>query len=101
MAAPAAATAILVLCDRTILSANMFILTPEILGMASSTKRCIHQLIGVIADINARANQAFVTAGTTGVSSVVTRIVTGRAMAENSWRPSVGGMTDVALFNGR
>lgn len=86
--------AIPVLCDGSAFAANVFAFRLEIIRMAGSAVGCV---LGP-AIRNRSADRTTVAGSTARVPSVVSRIFPSRVMAETGRRPSVGGMTQVALY---
>jgi len=93
VASPATATAVPVLLYRSVFAADMIAFAFEIVSMTGRAEGCV---LGP-GPGNGRAYRIAVTAVTARVSSVVSRVVSIRIMAETGWRPAVGGMADVAL----
>jgi len=88
-------TAIPVLCDGSVFAANVFTFRLEIIRMTGSTEGCV---LGP--GIRNRSAYRTTVAGITArVPSVVSRIFPLPVMAETGGRPSVGGMTQVALYS--
>ena len=94
----ATTSAVFVLLDGAIFSANVFILRIEVIGMAAGTGWCVSFLIRVIVRIDTGSYRSFVTASTARIPSMVAWIVTLSAVLEVGWRPAISGMTHVTLF---
>jgi len=90
----AAAAAISVLCDSTVVAAIMIAFAFEITSMTGRAER---RVLGP-GPGNVSADGITVAAVTTRISAVIARIVALRVVTEISRRPAVGGMAHVALF---
>jgi hypothetical protein len=89
--------AIPVLCDGSVVAANVFAFTLEIIRMAGSAEGCVLRP-GIR---NRSADRTTVAGSTAWVPSVVSRIFPLRVMTEAGRRPGPGGMTQVALCGGQ
>ena len=72
----AACTTVLVLFDSAIFTTVVITLTLEIFSMATSAEWPVFQLVRIIATIDTATYRPFVTAITTGVSSMIAWVVT-------------------------
>ncbi len=93
MASAAAAAAIPVLRNGTVLSTNVLVFAFEVIRM---TGRAIRFVLSP-GPGNVGADGITVAGGTTRISAVIARVVPVRIMAEVGRCPAVGGMAHVAL----
>ena len=98
----AATSAILVLFDGTVFTADVITFTFEITGMTGGAIDCISSRWCVV---RMRVRQCTAYRGTmTAITARVTSMIAGIAaiwiMAEAGWCPAIGGMADIALFRG-
>lgn len=95
MTAPAPAAAVPVLLDRAVAAADVFVLAPEIIGMAARTIRSV---------LRVRVGNVLIVAAVTGaaaeVAGMVARIATHNGMSEIDGRPARWRVADLAFRAG-